>query len=64
LGLIIKTYKNFRSKKWESNGFIKVVILDPIKEPLRKVMERKNEAYTTLLEFLEGYFCCMDNSIP
>jgi hypothetical protein len=46
-----------------SNGFIKVDILDPIKEPLRKVVERKNEVHTTLLEFLEGNLCRMDHSI-
>jgi hypothetical protein len=46
-----------------SNGFIKVDILALIKEQLRKVVERKNETHTTLLEFLEGYFCWMDNSI-
>jgi hypothetical protein len=46
-----------------SNGFIKVDILDLIKEPLRKVVVRKNETYTTLLEFLEGSLCRMDYSI-
>jgi hypothetical protein len=46
-----------------SNGFIKVDILDQIKGPLRKVVERKNEAHTTLLEFLEGSLCRMDDKI-
>jgi hypothetical protein len=44
------------------NGFIRMDTLDPIKEPLKEV-GRKNEAYTTLLEFLESYFCWMDDSI-
>jgi hypothetical protein len=38
-------------------------IHDPIKEPFEKVVERKNETHTTLLEFLESYFYCMDYSI-
>jgi hypothetical protein len=46
-----------------SNGFIKVDILGLIKGPSRKVVGRKNETFTTLLEFLEGYFCRMDNKI-
>ena len=50
-------------KKWESNGFIRVDILDLIKELLIKVAERKNETHTTLLEFLEGCLCRMDDTI-
>jgi hypothetical protein len=45
-----------------SNGFIRMDTLDPIKELLKKV-GRKNEVHTTLLEFLESYFYCMDYSI-
>jgi hypothetical protein len=45
-----------------SNGFIKVDTLDPIKEPSRKV-ERKNETQNSLLEFLEGSLCRMDDTI-
>jgi hypothetical protein len=46
-----------------SNGFIRVDILDPIKEPFEKVVERKNETISTLLELLEGYFYCMDDTL-
>jgi hypothetical protein len=40
-----------------SNGFIKVVILAPIKEPSRKVERKNNEIQNSLLEFLEGNLC-------
>ena len=47
-----------------SNGFIKVDILAPIKEPFEKEAERKNnEIQNSLLEFLEGSLCRMDDSI-
>ena len=46
-----------------SNGFIKVDILAPTKERLKKVERKNNEKDTTLLEFLEGSLCRMDDSI-
>jgi hypothetical protein len=40
-----------------SNGFIKVDILAPIKEPSGKVERKNNETQNSLLELLEGYLC-------
>jgi hypothetical protein len=46
-----------------SSGFIKVIILATIKELFEKVVERKNETQNSLLEFLEGSLCRMDDTI-
>jgi hypothetical protein len=46
-----------------SNGFIKVDILAPIKEPFEKAVERKNEAQNSLLELLEGCLRRMDDTV-
>jgi hypothetical protein len=46
-----------------SNGFIKVDILAPIKEPSRKVERKNNETQISLLELLESSLCRMDDTI-